>query len=192
MTGDIGGQIVALLPRFRRFALGLTGSADAADDLVQAACERAIARRHQWEPETRLDSWIYRIIQTIHRDGWRAQVRQASHAEVAGAFSDTSCDGEREIHARLTLDAVRRAVAALPEEQRAVILLIGVEEQSYKQTAEILGVPIGTVTSRLTRGRMALVRMMAGGERDGEPGETALCRLTPRMAVAGRADEKGR
>lgn len=167
MTGDISDEIVALLPRFRRFAVGLTGNADAADDLVQAACERALKRRHQWEPGTRLDSWIYRIIQTIHLDGRRAAVRQAAHAEAVGAFHENSHDGERATHARLALDALRRAVAALPEPQRVVLLLICVEGYSYKQAAETLGLPIGTVTSRLTRGRLALVRMMAGPDEGG-------------------------
>jgi RNA polymerase sigma-70 factor (ECF subfamily) len=73
MDGAVQAELVALLPRLRRFARGLAGAPDQADDLVQAACERAIARIHQWTPGTRLDSWMFRIVQTIWLDEKRAQ-----------------------------------------------------------------------------------------------------------------------
>jgi len=153
-------QLVALLPRLRRFARGLSGSADRADDLVQAACERALARMEQWTPGTRLDSWMFRIIRTI----WIDQLRARAVRERAQEMGDTIeqvFDGERHVEARLTLEAVREAAGALVPEQREVLLLIAVEGASYKEAAEILDIPIGTVMSRLARARAALLRQMA-------------------------------
>lgn len=153
-------ELVALLPRFRRFALGLTRNSDAADDLVQAALEKAIARFEQWQPGTRLDSWVYRIIQTTHIDLIRGQKRQSQFLEVVEAEGEKSVDGQAAAEAHITLDAVRHAIYNLPEEQRAVIMLVSVEGLSYKEAAESLSIPIGTLTSRLVRGRTALMNML--------------------------------
>lgn len=153
-------ELVALLPRLRRFALGLTRNGAEADDLVQNACEKAISRIDQWEPGTRLDSWMFRIIQTTHIDAIRGQKRRDNHLEVIGDYEESSHDGERASEARLTLDAVRRAIYTLPDEQRAVVMLVSVEGLSYKEAAETLEIPMGTLTSRLVRARTALARMM--------------------------------
>lgn len=159
---SVHAQLVALLPRLRRFARGLAGTADQADDLVQAACERALSRIQQWTPGTRLDSWMFRIIQTIWLDERRSvKVRSGEgtvEAENAGA--ELSVDGARDIEAHLTFDAVRRAMTKLPEEQQAVLMLVCVEGQTYKEAADTLAIPIGTVMSRLARARLALVREM--------------------------------
>jgi len=153
-------QLVALLPRLRRFARGLCGTADRADDLVQAACERALARMEQWTPGTRLDSWMYRIVRTIWIDQLRAQgVRQRAR-ELQEGEMETSFDGERAMEAQMTMQAVREAVAKLAPEQREILLLVAVEGVSYKEAAEILDIPIGTVMSRLARGRAALVKLL--------------------------------
>jgi RNA polymerase sigma-70 factor (ECF subfamily) len=159
---SVHAQLVALLPRLRRFARGLAGTADQADDLVQAACERALSRIQQWTPGTRLDSWMFRIIQTIWLDERRSvKVRSGEgtvEAENAGA--ELSVDGARDMEAHLTFDAVRRAMTKLPEEQQAVLMLVCVEGQTYKEAADTLAIPIGTVMSRLARARLALVREM--------------------------------
>ena len=148
-------QLVALLPRLRRFAHGLTKSADEGDDLVQAACERALERHEQWRPDTRLDSWLYRIIQTMWVDRLRSvQVRDRYAAGVP--TEEMVADGPRAMEASITLAAVRRRIEALPPEQRAVLLLVCVEGQSYREAADILGTPVGTVMSRLARARAAL------------------------------------
>lgn len=167
---SVHAQLVALLPRLRRFARGLAGTADRADDLVQAACERALSRIQQWTPGTRLDSWMFRIIQTIWLDERRAaKVRSGEgtvEAEDAGA--ELSADGTREMEAHLTFDAVRRAMKRLPEEQQAVLMLVCVEGQTYKEAADSLAIPIGTVMSRLARARTALMREMGeSGEKQG-------------------------
>ena len=163
MAEDLRDRIVELLPRLRRFALALTGSADDADDLVQAACERAISRAAQWQPGTRLDSWIFRIIQNLRHDEARSRTRHRTALNDSVWGDEGIGDGEREAHQRITFDVVRRAVMALPEDQRAVVMLVCVEGNSYREAAEILGVPIGTVTSRLTRGRVSLARSLDGG-----------------------------
>lgn len=163
MTQQIRAELVALLPRLRRFAYGLTGSLDEGDDLVQSACERALARLHQFRPGTRLDSWMYRIVQTLWIDRWR--VRQLRRESGGGAEEIEALavgDARKEMDSRLSLATVRRAVARLPEEQRAVLVLVCVEGQSYKAAAGILGIPIGTVMSRLARARLALGRALDG------------------------------
>jgi len=153
-------ELVAILPRLRRFAIGLTRNGAQADDLVQCACEKAITRIDQWEPGTRLDSWMFRILQTTHIDQIRGQKRRDGYLEVIENQSETSFDGERAAEASMTLDAVRRAIYNLSEDQRAVIMLVSVEGLSYKEAAETLAIPMGTLTSRLVRARTALARMM--------------------------------
>lgn len=153
-------ELVSLLPRLRRFAIGLTRNGAEADDLVQNACEKAITRIHQWEPGTRLDSWMFRIIQTTHIDHIRGQKRRNAHLEVIEKEGDASFDGARAAEASMTLDAVRKAIYNLPEDQRAVLMLVSVDGMSYKDAAETLDIPMGTLTSRLVRARTALARMM--------------------------------
>lgn len=156
-------ELAALLPRLRRFAYGLTGSQDEGDDLVQSACERALARLHQWRPGTRLDSWMYRIVQTVWIDRVRSQrIRTAADPEVLERLQGG--DAARELEARLDLARVRRAIARLPEEQRLVLVLVTVEGLSYKDAAATLGIPIGTVMSRLARARLELGRMLERAE----------------------------
>jgi RNA polymerase sigma-70 factor (ECF subfamily) len=153
---ELRASLTALLPRLRRFAVNLTGSVDDGDELVQAACERALTRSHQWAAGTRLDSWLYRIIHSIWIDQLRARkVRAHLPLDAAEAQACACADGPAE--ARLTLDAVRRALAALPDEQRTVLLLVCADGFTYKETAAALDIPIGTVMSRLARARLALM-----------------------------------
>ncbi len=153
---DVRQALVALQPRLRRFAYGLTGSFDEADELVQSAYERAFARLGQWRAGTRLDSWMYRIIQTIRINRLEADRVRGRHLAPVDPDTRVGGDGEREAEAVITLEAVRRRVWELPEAQRTVLLLVAVEGLSYKEAAAVLGVPPGTVTSRLARARLAL------------------------------------
>lgn len=155
-------DLVALQPRLRRFAYGLTGSLDEADDLVQAAYERALARLDQWQLGTRLDSWMYRIVQSIRLNRLDAQRVRGSHLEPSDPDLLVGSDGRRETEAQLTLDAVSRIIWRLPEEQRVVLLLVAVEGLSYKDVAEVLDLPVGTVTSRLARARIAVKEFVDG------------------------------
>lgn len=162
MSDDIREQIISLLPRLRRFAYGLTGSTDEGDDLVQAACERALSRLHQWQPGTRLDSWMFRIAQTIWLDRLRARrVRgETTSPEVLERIS--SGDAAAASEHRLVLQKTREAMLQLPEDQRAVLVLVTVDGMSYRQAAETLGVPTGTVMSRLARARVRLHELVHG------------------------------
>jgi RNA polymerase sigma-70 factor (ECF subfamily) len=161
-------EMVALLPRLRRFARGLAGVADQADDLVQAACERALTRIDQWQPGTRLDSWMFRIVQTIWLDERRAVKVRTGEGRIDAemAEDELAFDGGRGLEAHMTYEAVRAAMATLPEDQRAVLVLVCVEGQSYKEAAAALDIPIGTVMSRLARARAGLVKRL------GESGES--------------------
>ena len=155
-------QLITALPRLRRFARGLTGSASEADDLVQAACERALTREHQFQEGTRFDSWMFRIVQTIWIDQLRAKEVRKEDGESAEDWlgSDAAARG---IEARLPLTEVRQAVEQLPSDQRVTLLLVTVEGLTYKEAAEVTGVPIGTVMSRLARARIALQQQLDAG-----------------------------
>ena len=159
---DLGASIAAFLPRLRRFARGLAGSAADGDDVLQSAIEKALSRSEQFRPGTRLDSWMFRIIQTTWLDRRRsAEVRLASGGSAALEQIE-GADQARQIEARSTLRSVERLIARLPEEQRAVLMLVTVEGVSYREAAEILAVPIGTVMSRLARARLALGQALDG------------------------------
>ena len=160
---SISDQLIAVLPRLRRFARGLTGSAVDADDLVQAACERALTRAHQFQEGTRFDSWMFRIVQTIWIDQLRSRDVRREEAEDQGVNIGTDEPGRR-IEARLALQEVRSALQQLPPEQRAALLLVTVDGLSYKEAAEVADVPVGTIMSRLARARIALqAKLDAGG-----------------------------
>jgi RNA polymerase sigma-70 factor (ECF subfamily) len=154
---DVRHEMVALLPRLRRFAYAQTGSLEAADDLVQSACVRALARLDQFTPGTRLDSWMFRIVHTL----WIDRMRYARRRREAGAEVIALMPFDARTHelaeARADLAIVRAEVARLPEEQRAVLALVAIDGQTYQQAAETLGVPVGTVMSRLSRARRRLI-----------------------------------
>ena len=151
-------DLVALLPRLRRFARGLTRDAADGDDLCQATIERALKSSHQWQGGTRLDAWVYRIMRNIWIDQARARSRsnRTFAAEEEGA--DIGNGGDAAIEAHVELGNVGRAMARLPAEQQEALMLVLVEGFAYKEAAEVLGCPIGTLTSRLARGRDALMR----------------------------------
>ena len=154
--------MIALLPRLRRFAFALTGAWPDADDLVQATCARAIERLEQWQAGTRLDSLMYWIAHNLHRTDLRkGKVRSAHLCEVDpdavdAVSQNTPVD-------RMALRDLDRAMARLPSEQRAVLLLVAVEGQSYQDVAEVLGISPGTVASRVSRARTTLAALIEGG-----------------------------
>jgi RNA polymerase sigma-70 factor (ECF subfamily) len=164
--------LTALRPRLRRFAYGLCGSAADADDLVQSAYERALKRLDQWQEGTRLDSWMYRIVQTVHFNRRRAERVQRGHLEQLDD-DRVGMDAAVEAEGQITLDRVRRCVSRLPEDQRACLLLVVVEGLSYQESAQVLGIPVGTLTSRLARARSALKTLIEG------PARSPPCTLAP-------------
>lgn len=156
-------ELLALLPRLRRFARALAVDAADADDLCQVALERALKAEAQWQRGTRLDSWMYRIMRNCWIDEVRARKRRAETfvAEEEGAEVGEADD--RRIEARVELGNIDRAMKKLPPEQREIIALILVEGLAYKDAAELLDLPMGTVTSRLVRGRQALIEVLGEG-----------------------------
>lgn len=162
MTDDIRQRIVDLLPRLRRFAYVLTGDTDRGDDLVQETCARALSRLDQWQPGTRLDSWMFRIAQTQWLDRLRSQKVRGEILDLDFAQDVVGEDGRDVIESRLTLNKVSEGIAKLPSDQRVLIAWIVVDGRSYKEVAEILDIPIGTVMSRLARARVALSQCISG------------------------------
>ncbi|SFU23162.1 RNA polymerase sigma factor [Mesorhizobium sp. YR577] len=154
---SVQGQLVAFLPNLRRFAISLCGSRDLADDLVQMACERALANEQRFEAGTRFDAWMFRILRNLWIDHIRKQKTAGIQEEISERPDLTGSDGEREVQARLALKSVSQAIADLSDEQREVLLLVCVEELSYRETSDLLDIPIGTVMSRLARARKNLV-----------------------------------
>ncbi len=171
MTSDFREDLVSLLPRLRRFALTLTGDMDAADDLVQQACEKALLKQDQWQVGTRLDSWLYRIIQNLHIDQLRSQSRRSEHlhedsvAELVDAGSKGLPEREN------MLSVLSHIIHELPEEQRMVMLLVAVEEHSYREAADTLDIPVGTVMSRLARARARIMAILEETEVGSEKGK---------------------
>ncbi len=150
-------DLVTLVPKMRRFAYSLSGNRADADDLVQAACEKALKNFEQFRVGTRMDSWMYRIIQTLWIDD-RRRARHRGEAvdpEEAG-LSDHGKSAQLP-EDRMMLASVRAAMAELPQAQQAVLALVAIEGLSYREAADVLDVPVGTVMSRLARAREALL-----------------------------------
>jgi RNA polymerase sigma-70 factor (ECF subfamily) len=154
---SIHEQIVALLPRLRRFARNLTRNPHDADDVVQISVERALTRLDQWRSDARLDSWMFKIVRNAWIDELRARGRRDKIflAEEAG-----EAVGVDSMETASEMLSVQSAMARLPEDQRIAVGLVLVEGLPYKEAAEVLDIPIGTLTSRLARGREALQALL--------------------------------
>ena len=156
MTENVRSRMIEFLPRLRRFAYALTRNLDLADDLVQDTCERALSRADQWQAGTRLDSWMYRIAQNIWFDQGRAAKVRGELADLDSVGELTGTDGRTVTENRLTLTSVFEAMGRLPHDQQVLVALVCVDGLSYKEAAENLNLPIGTVMSRLARARQAI------------------------------------
>jgi RNA polymerase sigma-70 factor (ECF subfamily) len=160
---SIHEQIVTLLPRLRRFARNLTRDPHDADDVVQIAVERALTRLDQWRSGARLDSWMFKIVRNAWIDELRSRGRRGKVFLAAEAGENIGTDS---MAREAELLSVQSAMARLPEDQREAVSLVLVEGLPYREAAEILDVPIGTLTSRLARGREALQALLGT---EGEP-----------------------
>lgn len=150
--------IIAELPRLRRYARAMLGDRAAADDLVQDTLERAWSRFAQWRAGSDLRAWLFGIMHNLRVD----QLRRGSlptHAldDEAGEVPTRATQSDR-----LEVMDLESALRQLPDEQREVLLLVGLEEMTYAEIAAALGIPIGTVMSRLARGRERLRQIMDG------------------------------
>jgi RNA polymerase sigma-70 factor, ECF subfamily len=157
MHEDIKAEMIRLLPRMRAFARSLTRSADVADDLVQQACEKALRNIESFRPGTTLDLWLLRILRNAWIDSCRARRETVSLDDLADAGVEIMGeDGRRTVEARLQMSAVERAMADLPQDQQDVLSAVCIAGLGYREAAELLGLPVGTVMSRLSRARHAL------------------------------------
>ena len=154
---SIHEQIVVLLPRLRRFARNLTHNPHDADDVVQIAVERALVRVDQWRRDARLDSWMFKIVRNAWIDELRSRGRR-DRVFVAEEAGDNV--GVESIENEIARMSVQAAMARLPEDQRVAVSLVLVEGLPYKEAAEVLEIPMGTLTSRLARGREALQALL--------------------------------
>jgi RNA polymerase sigma factor (sigma-70 family) len=158
MTGPLDTEIAALLPRLRRFARSITFHREDADDLVQVAVERALARSGQWEAGTRLDSWLFRIMKNAWIDEVRSRIRRDRMFAPEEEGEHVGDDYAEAHQQRL---AIQKAISLLSEDHRMVIGLVLVDGLPYKEAAEVLEIPMGTLTSRLARAREALQGLLS-------------------------------
>jgi RNA polymerase sigma-70 factor, ECF subfamily len=163
---EFARSLEALLPRLRRYARALTRDLSRADDLIQDTLVRALAKQHLYQDGTNLRAWLFTLMHNQHVNNARRNVREDNSLDVdtmaAHLVAVTDPTASRQLH---ELD---EAIGKLALEQRQVILLVGLEGMSYEETAAILKVPIGTVRSRLSRGREALRRLMGMDEDEAE------------------------
>jgi RNA polymerase sigma-70 factor (ECF subfamily) len=158
MNTVLENDIAALLPRLRRFARSITFHREDADDLVQVAVERALTHAGQWEPGTRLDSWMFRIV----KNAWIDEVRsRARRAELFAPEEEGEHVGDNVAEAQQQRMAIEKAISLLSEDHRLVIGLVLVDGLPYKEAAEVLEIPMGTLTSRLARAREALQELLS-------------------------------
>jgi RNA polymerase sigma-70 factor (ECF subfamily) len=160
---NVHDQLVALVPRLRRFARNLARNHDDADDVVQIALERALKNWAQWRSDARLDSWLFKIV----RNAWIDEVRSRTRRNKVFVAEEAGEEIGIDVMAQATdVMSVQSAMARLPEDQRTAVSLVLVEGLPYKEAAEVLDIPIGTLTSRLARARAALQTLLeAEGKR---------------------------
>jgi RNA polymerase sigma factor (sigma-70 family) len=154
---DEAQSLVDLIPRLRRYARALVGERSGADDLVQDTLERAWAKRHLYRPGTDLRAWLFTVMHNVHVNKVRAMRLADPLEETLPELAQRAPQGDA-----LLVRDLDRAIARLPADQRAVLLLVTLEEMSYEEVARTLGIPIGTVMSRLSRAREKLRLMMLG------------------------------
>lgn len=163
---DTQRDIEAEIPRLRRYARALTRDAVTADDLVQDCLTRALGKLHLWQDGSDLRAWLFTILHNQYVNHVRRAVREG--AAVGFNESEPLLSRAPQQGKRLELRDLERALAKLPEEQRSVVLLVGLEGMRYEEVAAVLGVPVGTIRSRLSRGREALRRLTGNVPDHGE------------------------
>jgi len=151
--------LVGKLPNLKRFALSLYRNSHEAEDLVQATCERALSRWHQFEQQTRIESWLFAIMHSI----WKNEIRKKSNQQNAYVNMTpriVQTDGDREVFGKIELSEVLSALKSISTDQAAAITLVNLEGLSYREAAKVLDIPQGTLESRMARGRIMLGRLL--------------------------------
>ena len=185
---NFGQLLEAEIPRLRRYARALTRNVTSADDLVQSCLVRAVSKEHLWEPGTDLRAWLFTILHNQHVNDVRRSVRQGDTVNFDEAAPTLTV--QPKALAALQLRDLEAALGKLAPEQRQVILLNGLEGMSYEEIAAVLDIPVGTVRSRLSRGRDALRRLMNMEEdlparlRQLPPEDNAMIPAAPRFRAA--------
>lgn len=153
-------DFVQHIPRLRRYARALTGDRGRADDLVQDTLERALVKFHLWQPGSDLRAWLFTIMHNVFVN----QVRSGLNSMTSPLDDETELPAMRATQSdRLEVRDLQAALLRVPEEQREILLLVGLEQLTYEEAAGVLGIPIGTVMSRLSRARERLRVLLAGG-----------------------------
>jgi len=165
MPAFTAAEIEALIPRLRRFARALTGSREAADDLTQDTLERAWVKRELWQAGTNLRAWLFSVMHGVFVNSLRRARPTESLDDLEHAGQERADDGAS-AETAIAVRELREALLRLPDDQRQVVLLVGLEQLSYAEAAEVLAVPIGTVMSRLARGRERLRQHLEEGTPD--------------------------
>lgn len=151
-------DLTDLIPRLRRFARVLAGNVADADDVVQASLEKAMRNLDQWQPGTRLDRWMFTIARNVWIDECRRVSSRPGHDDISELYDLAGDDGEDIVLRRSRDRAIRAAVEVLPEDQRVLVALVVMEGYAYREAADMLDLPIGTVMSRLSRAKAALAK----------------------------------
>ena len=162
-------QILAAVPSLRAFAMSLTNKPDRADDLVQDALMRAVAHINRFEVGTNLHAWLFTILRNVFHSEYRRRKREVEDADGSYAIR---LSAPPEQNARLDFEDFRKALAQIPADQREALLLVGAEGLSYEEAAQVCGIALGTVKSRVHRARTRLAQILAvehGSEFDSDP-----------------------
>ncbi|MCB5174269.1 MULTISPECIES: sigma-70 family RNA polymerase sigma factor [Microvirga] len=151
-------EILAAVPQLRAFAISLTNNADRADDLIQDTLTRAIAKIDRFEPGTNLNAWLFTILRNLFHSEYRRRRREVEDAD--GSYA-ARLSAPPEQGSRLDFEDFRKALARIPIDQREALLLVGAQGLSYEEAAEICGVAVGTIKSRVNRARTRLAALLA-------------------------------
>ncbi len=165
---EFRARIEEEIPRLRRYARALTRNGSRCDDLVQDTLVRAFAKEHLWQSGSNMRAWLFTIMHNQNVNSVRSAIREGMTVDIEEQSSNLVATTDPTVARQL--HELDRALAQVPEEQRQVILLVGLEGMSYEDAAAILDIPVGTVRSRLSRGRDALRMLMGMGERTAKPG----------------------
>jgi RNA polymerase sigma-70 factor (ECF subfamily) len=176
---DFAKRVEAQIPRLRRYARALASHGVNADDLVQDCLVRALSKQHLWQNGTNLQAWLFTILHNQYVNTVRRSIREGTAIELSG--DEPSLRRAAAQGMRLELRDLDRVLALLPDEQRTVILLIGLEGMAYKDAAKIVNIPVGTLRSRVSRGRQALRHLMGISEDKGA--EAAVARPSANLAA---------
>lgn len=177
VVSDTEHLIAEQIPKLRRYARALLGDPIRADDLVQEALVRGLSRSHLWQPGTDIRAWMFTILHNLHVNNQRQRRHHDDYQELSDARPEMATPATQE--SILEVRDLARGLQLLPDAQRQVVLLVGLEGMNYKQVAAVLDIPIGTVMSRLHRGREALRRLMTDGPASNASDQDSKVRIVP-------------